>query len=74
MREKALGLWMVRLAVTIGAGAAALGLSTAVAHASVGSHASGLSSLTGSVQMVSSADALRAQPEPILVTEDFDWG
>jgi serine acetyltransferase len=74
MRETTLGLWMVRLAVTIGAGAMALGLSTVSAQASVGSHASGFASLPGSVQMVSSVDAVKAQPEPIFVTEDFDWG
>ncbi|MEV4514620.1 hypothetical protein AB0K00_37375 [Dactylosporangium sp. NPDC049525] len=66
MREKTLGLWMVRLAVTIGAGAVALGLSPAVAQASHSFEARGLTSLSGSVQIVGAADSLR-------VTEDFDW-
>jgi hypothetical protein len=74
MRETTLGLWMVRLAITIGAGAVALGLSAAAAQASVGSHVSGLASMPGSVQMVGSAVAVAAQPEPIRITEDFDWG
>jgi len=74
MRETTLGLWMARLAITIGAGAVALGLSTVAAQASVSSHASGLAARPGSVQLVGSAVAVSAQPAPIRVTDDFDWG
>jgi hypothetical protein len=74
MREKALGLWMVRLAVTIGAGAVALGLSPVAAQASTGTDIRGLTSVSGAVQQVSTTHATKMQAEPIFVTEDIDWG
>jgi hypothetical protein len=69
MREKTLGRWIFRLAVTIGAGSMALGLSTAAASADV--TASGqfhaLAGKVGTAQLASAA------PEQIFVTEDFTW-
>jgi hypothetical protein len=73
MREKTLGLWMVRLAFTIGAGAIALGLSPAAAHASAASDVRGFTSISGAVQYVGTTHATKVQAEPIFVTEDFDW-
>jgi hypothetical protein len=67
MREKTLGLWMVRLAVTIGAGAVALGLSPAAAQASHSVESRSFTSLPGSVQIVGSTN------KQLYVTEDFDW-
>lgn len=73
MREKMLGRWMVRLAVTIGAGSVALGLSGA-AYAQDVSFGSGLASLSSSSTVVGVAQVAAAQPEHIYITEDFVWG
>ncbi|GAA3200290.1 hypothetical protein GCM10010532_019830 [Dactylosporangium siamense] len=68
MRDTTLGRWMTRLAVTVGVGAAALGLSATVAQASVtGSEAS-------SVKLASVAHAIQVNAEPVFVTESWDWG
>ncbi|WP_433210963.1 hypothetical protein ACQP00_49550 [Dactylosporangium sp. CS-047395] len=68
MRDKTLGRWIVRLAVTIGVGSMALGLSAAAANAD-DSSAFGRSrpGLVGTAQLSSAA------PEHIFVTEDFSW-
>lgn len=68
MRDKTLGRWIVRLAVTVGAGSLVLGLSAAAAHAD----ASTLGLTTSRITMVGTAH-LTPAPEPIFVTEDFTW-
>ncbi|GAA3293963.1 hypothetical protein GCM10020218_071860 [Dactylosporangium vinaceum] len=69
MREKTLGRWIVRLAVTIGFGSVALGLSAAAASADpitiVRFHP-----LPGSVSAPAVTNAGSAQ---VFVTEDFAW-
>jgi hypothetical protein len=69
MREKTLGRWIFRLAVTIGAGSMALGLSTAAASADVTTYARFhvLSPSVGTAQLTSAA------PEQIFHTEDYTW-
>nr|BFE65000.1 hypothetical protein GCM10020063_095260 [Dactylosporangium thailandense] len=69
MREKTLGRWIVRLAVTVGAGSLALGLSAAAAHADTSQYArfnAHPTTLVGVAQ-------LSPAPEPIFFTEDFTW-
>jgi hypothetical protein len=69
MRETTLGRWMIRLAVTVGVGVVALGMSTAVAHANeVGSEAA-------PVNLVGIAQAVQAGSSVIRlnVPEGFDW-
>ncbi|MER7001717.1 hypothetical protein ABT297_01505 [Dactylosporangium sp. NPDC000555] len=75
MRDLTLGRWIVRLAVIIGAGSAALGLSTAAAHAGVISNDRVIAT-----RIVSVADALNtgvsqvtSPPSGIFVTEDYGW-
>ncbi|MET7417871.1 hypothetical protein [Dactylosporangium sp. NPDC005555] len=69
MRETTLGRWMVRLAVTVGMGALALGVSAAVAHADV------VAAGAASVRLTSFAQNLQpsvAGPQ-LFATEGFDW-
>ena len=69
MRETTLGRWMTRLAVTVGVGVVALGMSTAVAHASeAGSEAA-------PVNLVSIAQAVQVGTSTILLNAStgFDW-
>jgi hypothetical protein len=65
MRDNKFGRWAVRLAVTIGAGAVALGVTSAAANASDLSYRAGI---VGAVQPVVS------ELKPIYVTEDYGWG
>ncbi len=70
MREKAtLGRWMTRLAVTVGAGVVALGMSTAAAHASAGS------SEVAPVKMIGIAHAVQSATSGLhlYATEGYDW-
>jgi hypothetical protein len=69
MREKTLGRWMVRLAVTVGAGSLALGLSAVAAQADTSSYAR----FTNQMSSVGSAQVSPAQGQ-IFVAEDFSWG
>jgi len=75
MRDKMLGRWAVRLAVTIGAGSLALGASAAAASAST-SHfvQDAYASVPGAVSVATVRHVAAAGPEPIYVTEDFSWG
>lgn len=69
MRETTLGRWMVRLAVTVGAGVVALGMSAAAAHAS------DVNNGAASVQLVGIAHAVQASASGLQLnaTEGFDW-
>jgi hypothetical protein len=67
MRDTTLGRWMVRLAVTVGAGAVALGMSTAAAQAS-STHSEG-----STVKLASVIDAAQLDIDRIRVTEDWGW-
>jgi hypothetical protein len=67
MRDTTLGRWMVRLAVTVGAGAVALGMSTAMAHAS-STHSEG-----SAVKLVGVIGAAQFDVDRIHVTEDWGW-
>ncbi|MFB9184344.1 hypothetical protein ACFFX1_39980 [Dactylosporangium sucinum] len=74
MRDKMLGRWMFRLAVTIGAGSVALGLPAAAAHAD-DLRNSGRVAIPGAVQIVGTPIVVRpVSPGDIAVTEDFGWG
>ncbi|WP_433080846.1 hypothetical protein ACQP1P_44355 [Dactylosporangium sp. CA-052675] len=69
MRDKTLGRWIVRLAVTVGAGSLALGLSTVAAHADESTYA------RFSAHPTTLVGAARLSPaqEQIFVTEDYSW-
>jgi hypothetical protein len=76
MRDNMLGRWLVRLAVTIGAGSVALGASAAAAHAGVdAAHASYYTGTfsTVTVQHVSVQHVVDTGTEPVYVTEDWSW-
>ena len=70
MRDKMLGRWMVRLAVTAGVGMLALGLTP------VAVQASGLPQRTLQISpaktLTPAADAPVAS-DPVYVTEDYTW-
>ena len=68
MRETTLGRWMARIAVTVGAGVIALGLSAAVAQAR------GMDSEASSVNLVGTVNAVQPNAVPLFVTESWDWG
>ncbi|MET7393701.1 hypothetical protein KZZ52_56560 [Dactylosporangium sp. AC04546] len=73
MRDKMLGRWMVRLAVTMGTGAVALGLSGTTAQADIVS-GSGLSAVPGAVTVVGVPAAPRPAPtEGMAVIMDWGW-
>lgn len=69
MRETTLGRWMTRLAVTVGVGVFALGMSTAAAQASE------VSSGTAPVNLAGIAQAVQAGTSTLHLnaTEGFDW-
>ncbi|WP_344615969.1 hypothetical protein [Dactylosporangium salmoneum] len=68
MGDKMFGRWIARLVVTVGASAVALGLSSAVAHAS------DQRQLAVHMQLVSeSCAAVAPAAPPMYVTEDFAW-
>ncbi|MFI5913502.1 hypothetical protein [Dactylosporangium sp. NPDC051541] len=69
MREKTLGRWIVRLAVTIGAGSLVLGLGTVAANADT--------STIGLIRKLPAAathvQQNTASSEQIFFTEDYSW-
>ena len=67
MRDTTLGRWMARVAVTVGAGALALGMSAAVAQASEAV------SEALSVKLVGVVRPVQVDADPLLVTETWDW-
>lgn len=68
MRDTTLGRWMTRLAVTVGVGVVALGLSATTAQASdTGSAAAPATKLVGVIH------AIQVDVEPVYVTEGWDW-
>ena len=67
MRDTTLGRWMTRLAVTVGVGVAALGISATVAQASV------RDSEASSVKLSGLVHAPQVNSEPLYVTESWDW-
>lgn len=69
MREKTLGRWIVRLAVTIGTGSLVLGLGTVAANA--GTSTFGRAGVLSPRATVTQADA---PADHIFVTEDYAWG
>ncbi|GAA4248753.1 hypothetical protein [Dactylosporangium darangshiense] len=69
MREKTLGRWIMRLAVTIGVGTAALGLSATVAQADVALSAPRYQAVIADVTQT----AARAVTPPVYVVQDWDW-
>ena len=73
MRDKMLGRWMARLVVTAGAGVIALGISPIAAHAGVVSPSAVFAPQIRTITLIGSAGLVKAQPEPIFVTEDFGW-
>ncbi|MFF5230002.1 hypothetical protein [Dactylosporangium sp. NPDC000521] len=66
MRDTTLGRWMARLAVTVGVGVVALGITAAVAQAS-DADSEALSVKVGVV------GAIQAGTEPLFVTEAWEW-
>ncbi|WP_432831972.1 hypothetical protein [Dactylosporangium sp. CA-092794] len=73
MRDKMLGRWMVRLAVTAGVGAFALGVSSIAAHASDLSQRAVQASQARALTLIGSAQLAKAAPDQIYVTEDYAW-
>ncbi|MEV8511105.1 hypothetical protein [Dactylosporangium sp. NPDC051484] len=75
MRDLTLGRWIVRLAVIIGAGSAALGLSTAAAHAGVISKDRVIAQRILSVPEPFNAGVsqVTSPPSGVYVTEDYGW-
>ncbi|MFG2038149.1 hypothetical protein [Dactylosporangium sp. NPDC048998] len=71
MRDRTLGRWIVRLAVTIGAGTVALGLSGAAAHANVVSQ-SRFVAVPISLG-VTKAPSITPVTERVFVKEDYGW-
>ncbi|WP_426508140.1 hypothetical protein ACPPVO_57295 [Dactylosporangium sp. McL0621] len=72
MRDKTLGRWILRLAVTIGAGAVVLGVGTVAANA--GTSMSGRAAvLSTTITVTHQADAPAPAGEPMYVTEDWSW-
>jgi hypothetical protein len=80
MRAETLGRWLFRLAVTVGAGSAALGLSTAVAHAdavpagNAGPFSTQVIHIITPIPFTPVGGAPVASPPPgTYVTEDWGW-
>lgn len=73
MRDRMLGRWIARLVVTVGASAAALGISSVAAHASDYSPqvANVVVSHVGSTVTSSGVDQIPS--EPIFVALDYGW-
>jgi hypothetical protein len=70
MRDKTLGRWIVRWVVTLSAGLAVMGLSTAAAEADV-RPARGIGSVAGTVS-IAIGQLTAVQPD-VPVAEDWGW-
>ncbi|GAA0717850.1 hypothetical protein Drose_34270 [Dactylosporangium roseum] len=70
MRDKMLGRWMFRLAVTMGVSTAALGVSALSAHAADVSPAR-FTAIPGAVKIIGGTPI--GQQDHLYVTEDYSW-
>jgi hypothetical protein len=74
MRDNMFGRWVVRLAVTFGAGAVALGAASVAANASDLQYRAGVVSQSGAASLISVVSPSVSAGESVYITEDFGWG